>query len=106
MPEAISPAEVCNREGNRALREQNYLAAVDSYSQGLLDECGGELRGVLLSNRLSFVRLFKVNALLSIIPFLLGVQTRMSRSAPASHRTDHRATRPLDMPDFPPSLHQ
>ena len=106
MPEAISPAEVCNREGNRALREQKHVTAIDSYSQGLLDGCSAELRAVLLSNRLSSVRLLKVVEFLSIIPFVLGAQTQMSRSVPASHRTNHRTTLPLDMPDFPPSLHQ
>ena len=81
MPEAISPAEVCNREGNRALREQNYLAAVDSYSQGLLDECGGELRAVLLSNRSSaFAHLERWQEALNDAESCLGVRPEWSRS--------------------------
>ena len=46
-------AEQCNRDGNRALREKDFLSAVKSYTQGLENAANDELRSVLFSNRSS-----------------------------------------------------
>mgnify|MGYP002639952945 CR=1 FL=1 len=50
---ALTEAEQCNRDGNRALREENFLGAVKSYSRGLQCDANPELRSVLYSNRSS-----------------------------------------------------
>lgn len=81
MPEATPVAEVCNREGNRALREQNYVGAIDSYTKGLLDGCSVELRAVLLSNRSSaFAHLERWQEALDDAESCLRVHPEWSRS--------------------------
>jgi len=80
MPEAAA-AEVCNREGNQALRDQNYAGAIDSYSKGLADDCGTELRAVLLSNRSSaFAHLERWKEALNDAESCLRVRPEWSRS--------------------------
>jgi tetratricopeptide (TPR) repeat protein len=51
--DAAQLAEQCNRDGNRALREKDFLSAVKSYTQGLENAANDELRSVLFSNRSS-----------------------------------------------------
>jgi stress-induced-phosphoprotein 1 len=82
MPaEDQSLAEQHNREGNRALREQDYERAIGCYTSGLLEGRSAKLRSVLLSNRSSaHAHLERWDAALTDAVDCLSIRADWSRS--------------------------
>lgn len=82
MPaEDQSLAEQHNREGNKALREQDYVRAIDCYTSGLLEGKSTKLRSVLLSNRSSaHAHLERWDAALKDAVECLSIRADWSRS--------------------------